>query len=293
MVQLPTQTPYATNQELWYFNGVALQDPFGAWNISTMGGSRFGLPTLRGQNIAAPYRAGQSFRSKYPDQRTITLTMWTDGQGSSAVDAAAYPASDQRLAFNNNLQSLRQLFWARNSGGSAQATLQRNWYLTQGGSNLLVQSTGMAEIAGSMDLTMNGRTNAAFSVDLLMADPYFYGALQTHACTGGSTSLTALGEGIVGEGWPSSVSAFTVSLSAAATVSNSTIGGVSFTVSTGPSFPVTVDILNNTVIDNLGNNVIGNFSHAGSRLWMCLQPGTNSIAVSAGTATFRWNDVYI
>lgn len=293
MVHTPEQTPYATNQELWFFNGVALQDPFGAWNISTMGGSRFSVPTLRGQNIAAPYRAGQSFRAKYPDQRTVTLTMWTDGQGSSAQDASTYPAADQRLAFNNNLQSLRQMFFVRNSGGSAQATLARNWYLTQGGSNLLVTSTAMAEIAGSMDLTMNGRTNAAFSVDLLLADPYFYGALQTHACTGSTNNCNALGEGIVGEGWPSSVAAFTVSLSAAATVTNTTVGGVAFTVSSGPSFPVVVDVLNNTAIDNAGNNVIGNFTHTGSRLWMLLQPGANNINVSAGTATFRWNDSYI
>lgn len=292
MVRPPEQTPYATNSEIWYFNGVALSDPFGAWNISTMGGSRFGIPTLRGQNVAVPYRAGQSWRSKFPDQRTITLTMWVDGLGSSSQDAASYPAADQRLAFNNNLQSLRQIVYTRNAQGSTQGQLQRNWYQTQSGTNKLVTSTAMAEIAGSMDLTMNGRTNAVLSVDFLLADPMFYGAQQTKACTGGSTACTALGEGIVGEGQPSAVSNFTVALSAAATVSNPTAGGVSFTVASGPSFPVTVDILNNTVTDSGGNNVIGSFSHLGSRLWMLLVPGNNAIAVSAGTATFKWTDAY-
>jgi hypothetical protein len=54
-----------------------------------------------------------------------------------------------------------------------------------------------------------------------------------------------------------------------------------------------VDVLNQTVIDNSGNNVIGTLSHAGSRLWMALGPGANAITVSAGTATFRFNDCYI
>lgn len=288
MAIAPPQTPYVANQELWSYNGTALQSPNGAWNISTMGGSRFGIPVLRGQNIPVPYRAGQNWRAKYPDSRTITLTMWADGQGS----AAGYPSSDQRLAFNNNIQQLRQLFFSRAAIGSAQGQLQRNWYWTQGGTPTLVTSTALAEVAGSMDLTMNGRTNAAFSVDLLLADPYFYGAQQTRAVTT-SASLTGLGEGIVGEGWPAAgTNAFTVACTAACTVTNTT-AGVSFSLSGVTNPPVTVDILNQTVTDNSGNNLISALSHAGSRMWMCLLPGANAITVSAGTATFRWNDAYI
>lgn len=286
MPSAPPQTPYTTNQELWYWNGTALQSPNGAWNIATMGGSRFGIPVLRGQNYAVPYRAGQAWRPKMPDSRTVTLTMWADGQGSSA----GYPASDQRLAFNNNIQQLRQLFWTRDDGGSVLGQLQRNWYWTQGGTPTLVQSTAMAEIAGSMDLTMQGRTHSAFSVDLLLADPYYYGAQQTRAITTSGT-ITALGEGIVGEGFASPVAGFTVACTAACTVTNTTLG-CSFALSGVTNSPVTVDILNQTVIDNSGNNVIGTLSHTGSRLWMALAPGANAITVSAGTATFRFNDCY-
>lgn len=286
----PPQTPYPTNQELWYFNGVPLQSATGAWNITTMGGSRFGVPVLRGQNIAVPYRAGQAWRAKWPDARTVTLTMWADGQGTQS----SYPSTDQRLAFNNNIQTLRQLFWYRGGGGSAQGQLQRNWYLTQG-TNKLVTSTAMAEIAGSMDLTMNGRTSAGFAVDLLLADPYFYGAQQVQALSGATSVITGLGEGIAGEGWPTAVNAFTVKVTNACTVNNTT-AGVSFTFSGagGPAYPVTIDILNQTAIDTNGNNWISDISHAGSRLWMCVLPGSNTISVSNGaTATFTWNDVYI
>jgi hypothetical protein len=265
---------------------MALASPY--WNISTFGGSRFGLPVNRGQNVQVPYRSGQAQQAKYLDQRTITLTMWLNGAGS--VAGWQLPA-DQRLAFNNNWQRIRQAFLTRNAGGSVQGQLQRNWYLTQGGSPQLVTSTAMAEIAGSMDPTMNGRTGTAFSVDLLLSDPYFYGAARSQAVTG-TGSVSALGEGVVGEGFPSAVNAFTVTLSAPATVTNTT-AGVAFTVGTGPAFPVVVDCLNYTVTDNAGKNQAFYFSHAGSRMWMALLNGANTINVSAGTATFAWNDAYV
>jgi hypothetical protein len=277
-------------EEAWFWNGLPLQSAYGAWNIATMGGSRFGVPVFRGQNYETPYRGGQNWRAKMPDSRTVTLTFWVDGQGQHSN--STYPAADTRLAWNNNLQQLRQAFFSMTAGGSAQGQLQRNWYLTQSGTNKLVTSTAMAELAGSMDLSMNGRTSAGFSVDFLLADPHFYGAQVVKACTGASTTVTGLGEGVVGLGYPSSVAGFTVQLSAAATVTNTT-AGVAFTIASGPSFPVTVDILNGTVTDNGGVNQISQLSHSGARAWMALLPGSNVISVSAGTATFTYNDCYI
>lgn len=286
----PPAFAYPTNQEAWFWNSLPLQSAFGAWNIGTLGGSRFSVPVFRGQDYQTPYRAGNSWRSKLPDSRTITLAMWADGQGQHS--ASTYPAADPRLAFNSNLQQIRAAFFTMNAAGSVQGQLQRNWYYSVGGTPTLVQSTAMAELAGSMDLTMNGRTNAGFSVDLLLADPFFYGALQTVACTGASTACTGKGEGIVGVGYPQTVSAFTVTCSAAGTVSNTT-AGVAFTLASGPSYPVVVDVLNGTVTDNGGNNQIAALTHSGARAWMALLPGSNTISVSAGTATLRWNDAYI
>jgi hypothetical protein len=289
MPSAPSAFAYTPN-EAWFWNGLPLQSAFGAWNIATMGGSRFGVPVFRGQDYETPYRSGQAWRAKMPDSRTITLSFWVDGQGQHS--SSTYPAADQRLAFNNNLQQLRDAFYQMGAGGSFQSQLQRNWYLTQSGTNKLVTSTAMAELAGSMDLQMNGRTSAGFSVDLLLSDPHFYGALQTVACTGASTTVTGLGEGVAGLGYPSAVAGFTVTLSVAATVTNTT-AGVSFAVAGGPSFPVTVDILNGTVTDNGGANQLGSLSQSGARAWMAVLPGTNTISVSAGTATFRFNDCYV
>ena len=94
----PPRTPYGAPEELWYFQGNALQDPFGAWSISTMGGSRFGLPVLRGQNVAVPYRAGQSWQPKFPDARTVSLTMWTSGQGLGGFNREAHGIEPLGLA---------------------------------------------------------------------------------------------------------------------------------------------------------------------------------------------------
>jgi hypothetical protein len=244
---------------------------------------------MRGQDYAVPYKAGQSFRAKYPDERTVSLTMWVDGSGSQY----GFPASDSRLAFNNNWQQLRQAFYTRSGGGgSVQGQLQRNWYWTQSGSAGLVTSTAMAEIAGSMDLTMSGRTGAAFTVDLLLSDPYFYGSSRSQGVGTGGGTINALGEGVVGEGWSSAVNSFTVVCSQACTVHNTTTG-VSFALAGSATFPVTVDILNYTVVDAAGLNKSAMLTHSGGRMWMALVNGSNSITCSAGTATFSWNDAYI
>jgi hypothetical protein len=288
---MPVNPPAAAYlpAELWYFNGTPLNT--GYWNIATFGGSRFGIPTLRGQDYEVPYRAGQLWRAKYPDERTVTLSMWTDSQLSGNQ---SYPASDPRRAFNDNWQALRQLFFTRGVAGSLQGQLQRNWYLTGSGSPSLVTSTAMAEIAGSMDPTMNGRTSAAFSVDLLLSDPYFYGAQTGGTITTAGGNIVNPAEGVAGEGFASPVNAFTVTISAATTVTNTT-AGASFTHSGAGvvSWPVTVDILRFTATDNAGNNVVGGLTHIGSRIWMPLLPGTNAITNSAGTALFQFCPPYV
>lgn len=287
MPQAPTGAYGPT--EFWYWNETPLQTSY--YNVATFGGSRFGLPTLRGQDYQVPYRAGQLWRAKYPDSRTITLNMWTDSQMSATQ---AYPATDPRRAFNDNWQALRAAFFSRGAQGSVQAQLQRNWWWTQNGEPTMVMSTAMAEIAGSMDPTMNGRTSAAFSVDLLLNDPYFYGPQREDAWDTGGATITAYGEGVVGEGFPSAVSDFTVTITQACTVTNST-AGVSFAHNgTGvAAWPVVVDPLRYTAVDADGNNCVGGVTHAGSRMWFCLLSGDNAVDVSAGTAGIIWNDAYV
>jgi len=282
-------------QEAWFWqpqggSQVPLQSPYGAWNISSIGGSRFALPAFRGQNYETPYRAGQAWRAKFPDSRTLTLAMWIDGQGSQLAEQ--YPSVNPLLAWNNNLQQLRAVLFTLNAQGSEQGLLTRNWYLTQSGSNQLVTASAAAELAGSMDLTMNGRLNAVASVDFLLADPFFYGAQSTQVATVSGASVVHLGDVAAGVGFPSAVAGFTVTCTAPCTVTNVT-AGVSFTLAAGPVYPVTVDVLNGTVTDADAGNQIGSLTHAGARTWMALLPGSNYVTTSAGTATFVFNPSYL
>jgi hypothetical protein len=268
---------------------VPLQSQY--WNIGTWGGSRFAFPTLRGQDIEQPYRAGLQWRAKYPNSRTITLGMWTAGinQVTGVPDRV-----DQRLAFNNNLQQLRALVWQRNAQGSVQGQLVRRWYLTQQGLNQVVTGWAMAEIAGTMEPTMMGRTSASFAVDLLLSDPYFYGVPQEQSIGTAGGSIFSPGEGVAGEGYPSVVSSFTILLTQGpVTVTNET-AGVAFTYAGAiANPPVTIDVLNSTATDAAGNNVIAQVSHTGARMWMALVTGSNVISVSNGVATFSWMTPYV
>lgn len=259
------------------------------WNIAVWGGSRFGIPTLRGQDVEVPYRAGKQWRAKMPDSRTISMNMWTAGisQQTGAPDL-----TDQRLAFDNNLQFLRSLFYQRDVNGSRQVQLVRRWWLTQQGQNQIVMAKSMAEVAGSMEPTNLGRTSASFSVDLLLSDPYFYGPPRQQSILGNGL-IYAPGEGVVGEGYSSPVSLFTIALSAPCTVTNQS-NGVSFTYAgTLANPPLTIDVLNNTATDAQGNVLVSGITHVGARMWMALTEGNNQMNVSAGTATFNWADAYI
>lgn len=285
------------NEEYWSFipavgnyalQEVSLQSQW--WNVSTWGASRFALPTLRGQDYEQPYRAGMQWRSKMPNSRVCTLAMWT----AAISQLTGNPDTvNTKLTFNNNFNQLRQMFWQRAALGSAQSQLRRRWYITQGGSAQTVVGTAMAEIAGSMEPAMNNRFSASFAVDLLLSDPYFYGTSQSQTISS-SGSITNLGEGVVGEGYPSSVNAFTIQITTGpCTVTNQTAGvSVTFNAPVANS-PVTLDVLNQTATDALGNNLIGNVSHSGARMWMCLLPGANTIQVSAGQATFGWSPPYV
>lgn len=292
-----------TTTEYWDFNGTPLNQPF--WNISSFGGSRQDLPLMRGQNYPVAYRAGQMWRPKQPDQRTITLAMWAAG-----IDQALLvPAADQRLAFNNNFQQLRSLFWQLGNLGSTLGFLTRRWYLTQNGSTGIVSATAQAEIAGTVQPTMSGRTRADFSVDFLLADPYFYGLRQSLnvPANGSGTQLYNLGDAAVGFGQsqgqggvPFSLT-FYGQLTDPVTLTNVT-NGVSVTINNSviaSGATLSLDVLNYTAFTGSGSSWLGNVTHYGARPWMLLMPGSNILTMSTGNGgdsghcTLNWQPGYL
>jgi hypothetical protein len=283
-------------------SAVSLQQPW--LGIGTVGGSRFGLPTLRGQDYEIPFRAGMSWRAKYPNSRNITLVMWTAGVDQTATDI--YTSADPITAWNNNWQSIRQMFWCRTPMGSAQGRLGRRWHVSYQGAGASTKlAYAMAEVAGSLDPTMTGRTRSDFSADLLLSDPYFYDSTpQSQTCTYNTPkSITGYGEGIVGEGFPSAVNAFTVTLNGPLTVptlTNSTLGvALTYNGTIASGHSVTFDVLRFTAVTDTGANVVSSVVHSGARMWMAVGNGANSLLLSStngsdtGNAVLAFNDCYV
>lgn len=290
-----------TTNEFWDWEGTALNQPW--WNITSFGGSRQDLPLLRGQNYPVAYRDGQMWRPKNPDQRVITLAMWIAGVDQST----GIPAADQRLAFNNNFQQLRSLFWELDGSlGSELGALTRRWHLTQNGTTGIVQATAQAELAGTMQPAMSGRTKADASVDFLLADPYFYGAQQAAALPYNTASaLQNLGDAAIGRGQPPGLGGvpFTLQLFGPLTnptVTNSTNGvsvSISTTIATGHN--ITLDVLSYTAYDDAGASHLGQVTHAGARPWMLLARGLNTLKLTStngadtGACVVTWQPPYL
>lgn len=274
----------STTDEVWSWNGTSLNQPM--WDTVTIGGSRLGLPTLRGQDVEIAYRSGKQWRSKFPDSRTITFVMWAAGVDSTTGN----PAADQRLSWNNNFQTLRSIFWTRGALGSIQGTLTRLWYLTQGGTTGLVSASALGEVAGTMEPSMTGRTRADFSVDILLSDPYFYGAQVTKTLPiNVAQTVNNFGEGTCGEGQPSALNVFTLQLNGpltVPTVTNSTAGvSVTYFATVPSGVSVTLDLISFLATDTLGNNQVANVAHAGARAWFVLLGSGDGSPVNTCTLT--------
>jgi hypothetical protein len=287
-----------TTTEYWTWNGTSLNQAW--WNIATIGGSRYSLPVLRGSNYTVPFQTGQVQRPKFADSRVITLLMWVAGVNQTTGNP---DPSNQILAWNNNYQQLRAMFWQMAANGSQQGELVRQWDITQNGSTAIVSATANAEIASTMEPTMTGRTRADMSIDFLLADPYFYGNEQSQTLTRNNpTNVTNLGEGVAGE---ASEGFLTVTFNGTLTnptLTNST-AGVSVTysgsIASGSSNAVSLDCVNFLASSTNAGNVIGNVQHAGARRWMVLLSGTNSLELTStggsdsGNCVVQWQPPYL
>lgn len=156
-----------SSEEFWEIDGESLHQ-YG-WSCSTVGGTRLALPPRRGENQVYAYRPGAMFRPKLADQRPLTLAMWVTGQYDLAT---GLPSADHVVAWNDAWNFLRNLVWKIEG---QQFTLTRRWKLTVAGTPTLVVADAQAELSGTLEPTMTGRTRADFQMDLTLADPYFYG----------------------------------------------------------------------------------------------------------------------
>jgi len=149
----------ASTSLYWDVDGIPLSTY--AYAIKTYGASRLAPPPLRGDNRKIPFAPGMKFLPKVPDQRTVTLDMWVIGAlpDGTVVD---------EVQFDYNWRMLRNLLWR------PQEEFVLTKRFTTDAAGTVVQASGLAQFSTGLNPEMTGRMRADFSVDLIMADPFFY-----------------------------------------------------------------------------------------------------------------------
>lgn len=136
-----------------------------AHNIGTLDGIE-ALPDFVGDNATRGNRSGRLWRPKLPDQRTVTLAMWVRGSDPDG----GIPA-DSRAQFQTNWHKLKGMF------GRYDRPLKVTRRLVLVDQTL--ELTAEASLGGDMALAPQGDAAGAFTVDLLLHDPYWYGPLES------------------------------------------------------------------------------------------------------------------
>lgn len=169
-----------TTDTYWSVGGVSLQTF--AKNITTLGG-RDTPPPMRGDDLVIPSIPGERYVPKVVGSRILSLGMWVRG----VDDDGNVPAAGRAQTYDDNWRSLRNLLWQRGK----QFALTKRFKV--GG--VLKTAVAMAEFNDGLEPTMMGRTGARFTVDLKLADPYFYDVdFTTTALVNGDQTVTLVSD---------------------------------------------------------------------------------------------------
>lgn len=291
-----------TSDEYWTFGGVSLHTH--AWSVMTLGG-RLGVPPLRGDDQTAAYVPGELWMPKVPGPRTLNLPMWMTGVDPAT--GAAVP--DPRTRFNDNWAYLMQTFW----NPDAEQVLTRRWFRTDptGGQISLVSADAMAQLVAGDDLRakMTNRTRAEFEVPLKLAHPFFYGPTITTTFdrpAGASPANTWSRTVTVTN--PGDWTAFAkfCYVDFVGPLFAPTLTNTSRNVSCGISRvdggeTVTLDVrefiaLSSRTSANGKTNRSGEIYNSGTRSWMALARGANTLTLTAsgaGRAVLRFRPPYV
>lgn len=271
--------------EFWDVDGVPLNTY--CWAIKSFGGSRKGLPALRGENKLLPNREGRAFRPKKADSRVITLAMWLTGSDPDT----GLPSANQIVQWNDNWDYLRRLFWTPDR----EITLTRR-ELHGAATPTLTVASAKAQIAGVMEPTMTGRSRADFAVDLLLADPFFYGD-EIEETIAANTTVVVFNPG------DSKTSNMPFTIEWLGNLVNPKLenltNGVWMKLNTLVDLDTSVDTdiktykaIRSTDLASLNTAI----SQGGARQWMLLEPGANQLRLTAtgsGAAIIKFKPAYV
>jgi hypothetical protein len=217
------------------------------------------------------------------DSGTLTLGLWLlgqDGPGSTPADYSANFAGSERV--------LRRLL--RPDAG-AEFSITKTWT-----DDLGTRTATGRGIAGSLNRTRSGRHAGRVTVDISMADPFFYGASVAVPLVLG---VPAVVDNLGDEGTMTFEIDYAGALSNPV-VTNSTLAPevwlkLGTAIAGGDTVRLSGDAA--TVLrDSDGANLIGAVTHSGARSWFRLGRGTNTVTLSAdsgaGSAVLRYWPVF-
>lgn len=289
-----------TTEVYWDVDGVSLQTY--AFNIQTLGGDRMAPPSLRGDDLIVPYMPGSIWMPKVPESRILTLGMWVIG----AEEDGSMPTEESaRLKFDQNWRKLRKLLWTPRR----QFTLTKRFWvleeeLTEGGMNVddlprsgnyrLLTATARGTYAGGLIPSMTGPARAIFTVDIKLADPYFYseaieipfsiatsgvnpGPNQTVEILGDDRTTAVMVE-FIGPLTNPRITNQTpdpeVSVTYASTITGGERAEVWVNEFSAMHYPAGV-----------AYKAAGNVQHEGDRFWLYVEPGETDLALTADSGT--------
>jgi hypothetical protein len=267
-----------------------------AKNIETWGDDRQGVIPLRGDDETIPWIGGQRELPRIHDSRTLTFAMWVIG----CDDNGAVPiSSSRRQQFEQNWRIIQRIF--HNQGRIY--TLRKRFYDE---SYTLRTADARVRHAGELKPSMLGRTGAKFTVDVKLADPYFYSTTPTNIAM--NSAVDGAGNGLVGSASATVLGDFDVRKSVfigtaggagctGITLECTTSGHVwSIDGSANAGEPLMFDMANQLARINDINRT-GGVHHAGSNSWFRIARGpcifrlTCSTGSLTGTLTYSsvWN----
>jgi len=241
-------------------------------------------PPLRGDDRQYAFRPGMEFRPRVVDSRSITLGLWLIGQDGPGTTVAEYMAN-----YAGAERKLRRLL-RPDAGG--QFAITRTWTDDLGTHT----ATGHGIAPGGMERQRAGKHAGRVTVDIGMADPFFYGTpVPVTLPVGVPTTVDNQGDDAT----------TAVSIAFAGVLSNPKVTNTTpdpdVWVKVGTALAagdhLTVDVLATSAVRSSdGANLIGAVTHSGARAWLGLRRGTNTVTLSAdsgaGNAVLTYQPVY-
>jgi len=244
----------------WTYGGTALTS-FG--KITVIDGY-LDMPQRRGSNQIIPFQHGTMHAGKYYDQRVLAFGITITAASASALETT----------FDN----LRKLIAPR-----TQQTLS----LTREDSSVL---TSQAIVDAPLQVNRITNTLARVVVEFVMPRPYFRlsTAISDNTTTINTSpkAMTVTNPGTIEE------RDATITLTGPlqnTVITNSTVG-VSLTytgtIAGGEAVVISTNTYGEYTAVKTGSvNVIGNVTHSGAAAFMVLNPGSNTLSITDGTAT--------